>query len=111
VTQIEPAPKFWRRGRISPALFGKARPIALRDLSKWPAEVVRTKTFVSDAARFIVDLAHKRWLSGTSSGSRYQAKYAAPVYSEIARIGRDLPWERTLVTSGTSAVCRPTTRK
>ncbi|PYL33035.1 MAG: 6-phosphogluconolactonase, partial [Verrucomicrobia bacterium] len=23
-----------------------------------------------------------------------------PVYSEIARIGRDLPWERTLITFG-----------
>src|ERR1700720_34018 len=64
-------------------------------------EVVRTKIFVSDAANFIVDLAHK------ALAKRHEFRIALsggntprPVYSEIARIGRDLPWERTLITFG-----------
>src|SRR2546429_894387 len=64
-------------------------------------EVVRTKTFVSDAANFIVDLAHEalaernEFRIALSGGNTPR-----PVYSEIARIGRDLPWERTLITFG-----------
>ena len=64
-------------------------------------EVVRTKTFVSDAANFIVDLAHKalaernEFRIALSGGNTPR-----PVYSEIARIGRDLPWERILITFG-----------
>src|SRR2546426_3725322 len=64
-------------------------------------EVVRTKNFVADAANFIVDLAHK------ALAERHEFRIALsggntprPVYSEIARIGRDLPWERTLITFG-----------
>ena len=64
-------------------------------------EVVRTKNFVSDAANFIVDLAHKAF------AERHEFQIALsggntprPVYSEIARIGRDLPWDRTLITFG-----------
>ena len=65
------------------------------------AEVVRTKNFAADAANFIVDLARKALaernefriaLSGGNTPRR--------VYSEIARIGRDLPWERVLITFG-----------
>src|SRR5437667_6847424 len=65
------------------------------------AEVVRTKNFVADAANFIVDLAHK------ALAERHEFRIALaggntprPVYSEIARIGRDLPWERVLITFG-----------
>src|SRR2546421_8942559 len=65
------------------------------------AEVVRTKNFVADAAKFIVDLAHK------ALAERHEFRIALsggntprPIYSEIARIGRDLPWERILITFG-----------
>src|SRR5256885_9143521 len=64
-------------------------------------DVIPTKNFVADAANFIVDLAHK------ALAERHEFRIAwsggntpRPVYSEIARIGRDLPWERFLVTFG-----------
>ncbi len=64
-------------------------------------EIVRTKKFVSDAANLIVDLAHK------ALAERHEFRIALsggntprPVYSEVARIGRDLPWERILITFG-----------
>src|SRR5205823_6733465 len=64
-------------------------------------EVVRTKNFAADAANFIVDLARK------ALAERNEFRIALsggntpwPVYSEIARIGRDLPWERILITFG-----------
>jgi 6-phosphogluconolactonase len=58
-------------------------------------EVVRTKNFVSDAANFIVDLAHK------SLAERNEFRNTPrPVYSEIARIAKDFPWERALVAFG-----------
>src|SRR2546430_2079876 len=64
-------------------------------------DVIRTKSFVADAAKFIVDLAHK------ALAERHEFRIALsggntprPVYSEIARIGRDLPWERILITFG-----------
>src|SRR5947207_2249171 len=64
-------------------------------------EVVRTKNFAADAANFIVELAH------TALAERNEFRIALsggntprPVYSEIARIGRDLPWERILITFG-----------
>ena len=66
-----------------------------------PGEVVRTKNFAADAANFIVDLAHKAF------AERHEFRIALsggntprPVYSEVARIGRDLPWDRTLITFG-----------
>jgi 6-phosphogluconolactonase len=64
-------------------------------------EVVRTKSFVADAANFIVDLAHKalaernEFRIALSGGNTPR-----PVYSEIAQIGRDFPWERILITFG-----------
>src|SRR5436853_6247498 len=64
-------------------------------------EVVRTKNFVIDAANFIVDLARKalaernEFRIALSGGNTPR-----PVYSEVARIGRELPWERILVTFG-----------
>jgi len=64
-------------------------------------EIVRTKNFVADAANFIVDLAHKalaernEFRIALSGGNTPR-----PVYSEIARIGRDLPWDRVLITFG-----------
>jgi 6-phosphogluconolactonase len=66
-----------------------------------PGEVVRTKNFVADAANFIVDLAHKalaernEFRIALSGGNTPR-----PVYSEVARIGRHLPWDRALITFG-----------
>ncbi len=71
-------------------------------------EVVRTKNFVADAASFIVDLAHK------SLAERREFRIALsggntprPVYSEIARIGRELPRDRVLITFGDERCVRP----
>ena len=64
-------------------------------------EVVRTKNFVADAANFIVDLAHK------ALAERNEFRIAlsggntpGPVYSEIAKIAKDFPWECALITFG-----------
>ena len=64
-------------------------------------QIVRTKNFAADAANFIVDLAHKalaernEFRIALSGGNTPR-----PVYSELARIGRDLPWDRVLITFG-----------
>lgn len=56
---------------------------------------------MTDAANFIVDLARralaerKEFRIALSGGNTPR-----PVYTEVARIGRDLPWERTLITFG-----------
>lgn len=63
--------------------------------------VVRTKNFVTDAANFIFDLAHKalaernEFRIALSGGNTPR-----PVYTEIARIGHELPWDRVLITFG-----------
>jgi 6-phosphogluconolactonase len=64
-------------------------------------EVVRTKSFAADVADFILNLAHK------SLAERNEFRIALsggntprPVYSEIARSGRGLPWDRILITFG-----------
>src|SRR6266403_1059583 len=64
-------------------------------------EIIRTKNFAADAVNFIVDLARK------SLAERNQFRIALsggntprPVYRELARTGRDLPWERILITFG-----------
>jgi 6-phosphogluconolactonase len=65
------------------------------------AEVIRIENFAADAANFIVGLAHKalaernEFRIALSGGNTPR-----PVYSEIARTGRDLPWDRVLVTFG-----------
>jgi 6-phosphogluconolactonase len=64
-------------------------------------QIIRTKNFVADATNFIVDLAHKalaerkEFRIALSGGNTPR-----PVYSEVARIGRDLPWDRFLITFG-----------
>src|SRR5436190_7593547 len=64
-------------------------------------EVFRTKNFVADAANFIVDLAHQ------AIGERNEFRIALsggntprPVYAELARMARDFPWEKILITFG-----------
>jgi 6-phosphogluconolactonase len=63
--------------------------------------VIRTKYFVADAANLIVDLARK------SLAERNEFRIAIsggntprPVYTELARSARDLPWEKILITFG-----------
>ena len=64
-------------------------------------DVVRTKNFANDAANFVLDLARKalaernEFRIALSGGNTPR-----PVHSEIARIGRDLPWDRVLITFG-----------
>ncbi|MDQ2824811.1 MAG: 6-phosphogluconolactonase [Verrucomicrobiota bacterium] len=64
-------------------------------------EIVRTNKFVADAANFIVDLARNalaernEFRLALSGGNTPR-----PIYSEIAQIGRDLPWDRVLITFG-----------
>jgi 6-phosphogluconolactonase len=64
-------------------------------------EVIRTKNFAADAADFILDRAHK------AIGERNEFRIALsggntprPVYTRLATIGRDLPWDRARITFG-----------
>ena len=64
-------------------------------------EVIRSRNFVSDAAEFI--LRHAR----AALAERNQFRIALsggttprPVYAELVRIGRDLPWDRVFFTFG-----------
>src|SRR5690349_12804961 len=64
-------------------------------------EVIRTKNFVPDAAKFILGLANE------SLRERGQFRVALsggntprPVYAEWARIRKDLPWDQVLITFG-----------
>src|SRR4051794_24698051 len=64
-------------------------------------EIIRTKNFVADAANLILDLAKKslaerdEFAVALSGGNTPR-----PVYSEWARLGKDLPWRRMIVTFG-----------
>lgn len=62
-------------------------------------EVIRSRNFVSDAANFL--LGHAR----TALAEREQFRIALsggntprPIYTEFARIGRELPWDRVFFT-------------
>jgi 6-phosphogluconolactonase len=64
-------------------------------------EVIRTKNFAAEAADFILDRAHK------AIGERNEFRIALsggntprPVYTRLATIGRDLPWDRARITFG-----------
>jgi 6-phosphogluconolactonase len=64
-------------------------------------EILRTKNFVTEAANFIVDLARKalaernEFRIALSGGNTPR-----PIYTELARTARDLPWEKMLITFG-----------
>jgi 6-phosphogluconolactonase len=64
-------------------------------------EIIRTQSFAADAADFILSLAHNalaernEFRIALSGGNTPR-----PVYSEFARIGSDLPWDRVLITFG-----------
>ncbi len=71
-------------------------------------EVVRSSNFVHDAAEFI--LQHAR----TALAERDQFRIALsggntprPVYTELTRIGRDLPWDRVFFTFGDERCVTP----
>ena len=62
-------------------------------------EVIRSRNFVADAANFLLD--HAR----SALAEREQFRIALsggntprPIYTEFARIGRDLPWDRVFFT-------------
>src|SRR5205823_4171343 len=63
--------------------------------------VIRTKNFVIDAADFIVEQAHK------AIGERNEFRIALsggntprPVYTRLAALGHDLPWDLIRITFG-----------
>src|SRR4030088_338565 len=64
-------------------------------------DTIRTKNCAACAAKFSVNLARKalaernEFRIALSGGNTPR-----PVYSEIADIGRDLPWDRALITFG-----------
>ena len=63
--------------------------------------VLRTKDFVQDASSFISDLAHKAFAErnefriALSGGNTPR-----PVYSRLAQIDRDFPWDKARITFG-----------
>jgi 6-phosphogluconolactonase len=64
-------------------------------------QVIRTENFAADAAEFILDQAHK------ALGERNEFRLALsggktpePIYTRLAAIGHDLPWELTRITFG-----------
>lgn len=65
------------------------------------SEVIRSRDFVRDAAGFILQqcrtaLAERGEFRIALSGGNTPR----PVYQELARVGRDLPWERIFITFG-----------
>jgi 6-phosphogluconolactonase len=74
--------------------------------------VIRTENFVVDAADFILDQAHK------ALGERNEFRIAlsggntpAPVYTRLAAIGHDLPWELTRISFGDERCVPPDDRQ
>lgn len=64
-------------------------------------EIIRSRNFVADAAEFILQqarlaLAERGEFRLALSGGNTPR----PVYAELARIGRELPWEQVFVTFG-----------
>jgi 6-phosphogluconolactonase len=65
------------------------------------SHVIRTKNFVADAADFILNEAHKAL--GERSEFRLAlsgGKTPEPIYTRLAVIGHDLPWELARITFG-----------
>ena len=75
-------------------------------------QVIRTKNFADDAADFILDQAHK------ALGERNEFRIAlsggntpVPVYTRLAAIALDLPWELTRITFGDERCVPPDDRE
>src|SRR5438034_8141915 len=74
--------------------------------------VIRTKNFAVDAAQFILDRAYQ------ALGERNEFRIAlsggntsVPVYTRLAVIGHDLPWELILITFGDERCVPPDNRQ
>jgi 6-phosphogluconolactonase len=64
-------------------------------------DVIRSENFVSDAAQFILGQAHAALAErGQFRIALSGGRTPRPVYSELARIGRELPWDRVFFTFG-----------
>jgi 6-phosphogluconolactonase len=75
-------------------------------------QVIRTTNFAVDAANFILSQAHK------ALGERNEFRIALsgghtpiPVYTRLAAIGHDLPWELTRITFGDERCVPPDNRE
>jgi 6-phosphogluconolactonase len=75
-------------------------------------QIIRTRNFAVDAAQFILDQAHN------ALGQRNEFRLAlsggntpAPVYTRLAAIGHDLPWELTRITFGDERCVPPDDRQ
>src|SRR5213595_2861875 len=74
--------------------------------------VIRTKNFATDAANFILDEAHK--VLGERSEFRIAlsgGNTPVPIYTRLAAIGHDLPWELTRITFGDERCVPPDDRE
>src|SRR5205823_6837094 len=68
---------------------------------KTKPHVIRTKNFAADAAEFILEQAHKA--IGERNGFRIAlsgGNTPRPVYTRLAAIGHDLPWDLIRITFG-----------
>ncbi len=64
-------------------------------------EIVRTQNFASDAAQFILQHAHSALAErGEFRLALSGGRTPRPVYEEVARAGRDLPWDKVRLTFG-----------
>jgi len=75
-------------------------------------QVIRTKNFAADAADFILDRAHQ------ALGERNEFRIALsggntpiPIYTRLAAIGRDLPWDLSRITFGDERCVPPDDRQ
>src|SRR5215469_17326590 len=75
-------------------------------------QIIRTRSFAADATGFILDQAHK------ALGEHNEFRIAlsggntpVPVYTRLAAIGHDLPWELTRITFGDERCVPPDDRQ
>ena len=79
---------------------------------KTDPRVIRTKNFAADAANFILSQAH------SALGERNEFRLALsggntpiPIYTRLAALGHDLPWESTRITFGDERCVPPEDRE
>src|SRR3954470_12749508 len=71
-------------------------------------EVIRSANFVADAAEFILGRAREALAErGLFRIALSGGNTPRPVYTELARIGRDLPWDRVIFTFGDERCVAP----